>query len=151
MAYRRKTETSTKHKNLRTNSPLTQPVTHIKGKLSQRIEKIEKPCRRSPRLCERLLRTLSSLSLDPPQEPQNKYEDHAGTHQWTQGRVTDVSILSDECQPLTSENLEIHTMNEGYLDKLELLRASLNLFSSGGSEWQATAIGNDNASTEMEF
>lgn len=172
MTSQRKTAPSTKHKNLRTDITSTSSYAHTKPtkeKSSQRVEKIEKPRRTTPRLQERFINTLSSLNS--PQEPSNEHNYQAGSIQrkrgpdWEQKSSpplenfeytrlakrarTRVSAVSDKSQPLTAKNLKRHTLHVGYLDKLELISSEANYnLKSGGSERSGSAIGVGNASTD---
>lgn len=171
MPSRRKTEASTKNTKLHANSTSTPPILRIKntrGKSSQRIEKIEKPRRTSPRLQEKLLNTLSSL--EPAKKPSNEYDDQTETRKRIRGRECEkksslppenskkarpatpgkmsISALSNKPQPLTVNNLKKHTLREGYLDKLELINSEADEdCRSRGSETSASVVETETAST----
>ena len=158
MPSRRQTDDSTKNKKLCANSKSTVTISHTRntrGKSSRRIKKSEKPPRRSPRLQERLLNTLSSL--DPHQRLPNKYDDQADNRQRKRGYEcgkktslphknckkgrpakrarTNSSSISDRSQPLTEKNLKRHTVLEGYLDILDLINSEVDRkCKSSGSE-----------------
>ena len=164
MPARRKTEPSTKDTNLHANTTSTPSILRIKntqGNVSHRIEKIEKPRRTSPRLQEKLLNTLSSL--EPPKKSSSEYDDQTETRKRKRGREGEhKSSLSPENskkappakpakmsivavpikpQPLTAKNLQIHTLREGYLDKLELINTEPDEdCRSRGSETSASLI-----------
>lgn len=171
MASRRKTNASMKHKNLHANSispPPTLRTRNTKENSSQRIEKIQRPRRTSPRLQERLLNTLSSL--EPPREPSNECDEWASSRQETRERGCEkkmslpsenskkarlanparisVSVVPEKPQPLTANNLKRHILREGFLDKLELINpeADKNCWIRG-SESSASVVRPGIAST----
>lgn len=171
MPSRRKTEPSTKQKNLPAESTSALPTLRARnapGKSSQSIKKIDKPRRTSPRLQERLLNTLSSL--DPPQEPSNEYDDQTGNPKRIRGRECEkkpslppenpkkarlansarmsVSAVGNKPQPLTVNNLKRHTLREGYLDKLELINSEADKDCwSRSSEGSAAVVETETGST----
>ena len=152
MESRRKTELSTCSR-------------HPRRKSSRGVQKSENPRRASARLQGRSPDARFSLGLPP--KPFEGGKEQVGTRQRKRRRKNEedpqlssekarsakrarnsASVVYDNPQPLNAQNLDSHTVREGYVDMLELMDSEFsNIPGSRGSKWSASEVRTRNGST----